>query len=48
LGGHCVIGVNSFRSAVAVEEVEKADKHFQWVPVEYGPYQRAANVPLVK
>ena len=24
------------------------DGHFQWVPVEYGPYQRAANVPLLK
>lgn len=23
------------------------DKHFQWVPVEYGPYQRAAHVPLI-
>lgn len=23
------------------------DKHFQWVPVEYGPYQRAAHVPLL-
>jgi glyoxylase-like metal-dependent hydrolase (beta-lactamase superfamily II) len=22
-------------------------KHFQWVPVEYGPYQRAAHVPLI-
>lgn len=24
------------------------DKHFQWVPVEYGPYQRAAHVPLLE
>jgi glyoxylase-like metal-dependent hydrolase (beta-lactamase superfamily II) len=24
------------------------DKHFQWVPAEYGPYQRAAHVPLLK
>lgn len=23
-------------------------KHFQWVPVEYGPYKRAANVPLIE
>lgn len=23
------------------------DKHFQWIPVEYGPYQRAAKVPLI-
>jgi glyoxylase-like metal-dependent hydrolase (beta-lactamase superfamily II) len=22
-------------------------KHFQWVPAEYGPYQRAAHVPLL-
>ncbi len=31
-----------------IGHISKADKHFQWVPVEYGPYQRAANVPLVK
>jgi glyoxylase-like metal-dependent hydrolase (beta-lactamase superfamily II) len=23
-------------------------EHFQWVPVEYGPYKRAANVPLIE
>ncbi|VVO96666.1 MBL fold metallo-hydrolase [Pseudomonas fluorescens] len=23
-------------------------KHFQWVPAEYGPYKRAANVPLIE
>ncbi|WP_238351733.1 MBL fold metallo-hydrolase [Pseudomonas sp. SWRI99] len=23
-------------------------KHFQWVPVEYGPYKRAAKVPLIE
>lgn len=23
-------------------------KHFQWVPVEYGPYKRAVNVPLIE
>ncbi|BBP53121.1 MBL fold metallo-hydrolase [Pseudomonas sp. St386] len=22
--------------------------HFQWVPVEYGPYQRAAKVPMIE
>jgi glyoxylase-like metal-dependent hydrolase (beta-lactamase superfamily II) len=27
--------------------IEAVGKHFQWVPVEYGPYQRAAHVPLV-
>ncbi|MGV8921452.1 MAG: MBL fold metallo-hydrolase [Pseudomonas sp.] len=31
-----------------IGHIGKIDKHFQWVPVEYGPYQRAANVPLVK
>jgi len=23
-------------------------QHFQWVPVEYGPYKRATNVPLIE
>jgi glyoxylase-like metal-dependent hydrolase (beta-lactamase superfamily II) len=23
-------------------------KHFEWVPVEYGPYKRAAKVPLIE
>jgi hypothetical protein len=23
-------------------------KHLQWVPVEYGPYKRAAKVPLIE
>jgi len=27
--------------------IVKQDKHFQWLPIEYGPYQRAAHVPLV-
>ncbi|MFK3973421.1 MBL fold metallo-hydrolase [Pseudomonas sp. NPDC087358] len=27
--------------------IERTGKHFQWVPVEYGPYQRAAHVPLI-
>lgn len=27
--------------------IEALDKRFQWVPVEYGPYQRAAHVPLI-
>jgi glyoxylase-like metal-dependent hydrolase (beta-lactamase superfamily II) len=27
--------------------IESVSKHFQWVPVEYGPYQRAAHVPLI-
>lgn len=27
--------------------IESIGKRFQWVPVEYGPYQRAAHVPLV-
>jgi glyoxylase-like metal-dependent hydrolase (beta-lactamase superfamily II) len=27
--------------------IEALGKRFQWVPVEYGPYQRAAHVPLI-
>ncbi|WP_258675187.1 hypothetical protein [Pseudomonas sp. B21-051] len=29
-------------------QVVALDKHFQWVAVEYGPYKRAANVPLIE
>ncbi|WP_262415589.1 MULTISPECIES: hypothetical protein [unclassified Pseudomonas] len=29
-------------------QVAALDKHFQWIPVEYGPYKRAANVPLIE
>ncbi|WP_262924691.1 hypothetical protein [Pseudomonas fluorescens] len=29
-------------------QVVAIDKHFQWVPVKYGPYKRAANVPLIE
>lgn len=28
--------------------ITTVNKHFQWVPVEYGPYQRAAHVPMLK
>jgi glyoxylase-like metal-dependent hydrolase (beta-lactamase superfamily II) len=28
--------------------ISQQDKHFQWIPVEYGPYQRAAKVPLLE
>jgi glyoxylase-like metal-dependent hydrolase (beta-lactamase superfamily II) len=28
--------------------IGQQDKHFQWIPVEYGPYQRAAKVPLLE
>jgi len=31
-----------------IGHIGAADGHFQWVPVEYGPYQRAAHVPLVE
>jgi glyoxylase-like metal-dependent hydrolase (beta-lactamase superfamily II) len=30
-----------------IGRITRIDKHFQWVPVEYGPYQRAAHVPLI-
>ncbi|MEI7050665.1 MULTISPECIES: hypothetical protein [Pseudomonas] len=29
-------------------QVVAIDKHFQWVPVKYGPYKPAASVPLIK
>lgn len=31
-----------------IGHITAIDKHFQWVPVEYGPYKRAANVPLIE
>ncbi len=31
-----------------IGHINAVDKHFEWVPVEYGPYQRAAKVPLLK
>lgn len=31
-----------------IGHITAVDKHFQWVPVEYGPYKRAANVPLIE
>ncbi|WP_334597566.1 MBL fold metallo-hydrolase [Pseudomonas alvandae] len=31
-----------------VGHITAVDKHFQWVPVEYGPYQRAAKVPMIE
>lgn len=32
----------------AIGHIRVEGKGFAWVPVEYGPYQRAANVPLLK
>lgn len=31
-----------------IGHITRIDKHFNWVPVEYGPYQRAAHVPLLE
>lgn len=31
-----------------IGHISAIDKHFEWVPLDYGPYQRAANVPLLK
>ena len=31
-----------------IGHITAIDKHFQWVPIEYGPYQRAAHVPLLQ
>lgn len=31
-----------------IGHIVTVDKHFEWVPIEYGPYQRAAQVPLLK
>ncbi|WP_349970694.1 MBL fold metallo-hydrolase [Pseudomonas caspiana] len=31
-----------------IGHINALDKRFEWVPVEYGPYQRAAHVPLLK
>jgi glyoxylase-like metal-dependent hydrolase (beta-lactamase superfamily II) len=31
-----------------IGHITTVSKHFQWIPVEYGPYQRAAHVPLLK
>ncbi|WP_347911940.1 MBL fold metallo-hydrolase [Pseudomonas grandcourensis] len=31
-----------------IGHISAVDKHFEWVPVEYGPYKRAANVPLIE
>lgn len=31
-----------------IGHITPRDKHFSWVPAPYGPYQRAANVPLLK
>ena len=31
-----------------VGHIAAQDGHFQWVPGEYGPYQRAAKVPLIE
>ncbi|MCF5723772.1 MBL fold metallo-hydrolase [Pseudomonas syringae] len=30
-----------------IGHIASEGKHFQWVPVEYGPYKRAAHVPLI-
>ncbi|WP_256214159.1 hypothetical protein [Pseudomonas sp. URIL14HWK12:I6] len=29
-------------------QVAAIDKPSKWLPVEYGPYKRAASVPLIK
>lgn len=31
-----------------VGHITAVDKHFQWVPIEYGPYKRAAKVPMIE
>jgi glyoxylase-like metal-dependent hydrolase (beta-lactamase superfamily II) len=31
-----------------VGHITSVDKHFQWVPIEYGPYTRAAKVPMIE
>ncbi|MGE1175383.1 MBL fold metallo-hydrolase [Pseudomonas sp. BW7P1] len=31
-----------------IGHITAVDKHFQWVPVEYGPYKRAAKVPFIE
>lgn len=31
-----------------IGHIAAQDKHFEWVPVEYGPYKRAAKVPLIE
>ncbi|MFS2202463.1 MBL fold metallo-hydrolase [Pseudomonas sp. Pseusp3] len=31
-----------------IGHISAQGKHFEWVPVEYGPYKRAANVPLIE
>jgi len=31
-----------------IGHISAVDKHFEWVPLEYGPYKRAANVPLIE
>ncbi|APC18805.1 MBL fold metallo-hydrolase [Pseudomonas frederiksbergensis] len=31
-----------------VGHITTVNGHFQWVPIEYGPYKRAANVPMIE
>jgi hypothetical protein len=31
-----------------IDHIAAQGKHFQWVLVEYGPYKRAAKVPLIE
>jgi glyoxylase-like metal-dependent hydrolase (beta-lactamase superfamily II) len=31
-----------------IGHINNADKHFEWIPAQYGPYQRAEQVPLLK
>jgi glyoxylase-like metal-dependent hydrolase (beta-lactamase superfamily II) len=31
-----------------VGHITAVDGHFQWVPIEYGPYKRAAKVPMIE
>ncbi|KQN42234.1 MBL fold metallo-hydrolase [Pseudomonas sp. Leaf48] len=31
-----------------IGHISAVGKQFEWVPVEYGPYKRAANVPLIE
>ncbi|MDB6142463.1 MAG: beta-lactamase [Pseudomonas sp.] len=31
-----------------IGHINSADKHFEWIPAQYGPYQRVEHVPLLK
>lgn len=31
-----------------IGHINAIDKHFEWIPAQYGPYQRAEHVPLLK